>query len=143
MWTAVEKDKIVEDDVTNNTSDIPKKYRRSLRKITILNQEYAKNQSLLEFKPRQTSPSKGFELSTNTDGLSGKQLYQSITEKIKEFDFTKAKKDKSQQIKNNKLLEYQNLLNSIKDIHIKLEDLDIQHENHLTSHYKDNKEVFF
>ncbi len=30
-------DKIVEDQ-DSNTSDIPKKYRRSLRKITILNQ---------------------------------------------------------------------------------------------------------
>ena len=26
---------------------------------------------------------------------------------------------------------------------MKLEDLDIQHENHLTGHYKENKEVFF
>jgi hypothetical protein len=31
-------DKIMEDQDSNNTSDIPKKYRRSLRKITILNQ---------------------------------------------------------------------------------------------------------
>jgi hypothetical protein len=45
--------------------------------------------------------------------------------------------------KNVKLLEYQNLLNSIKDVHIKIEDLDIQHENHLVNHYKDNKESFF
>ena len=46
-------------------------------------------------------------------------------------------------MKNSKLMEYQNLLKSIKDIHIKLEDLDMQHENHLTSHYKESKEVFF
>lgn len=36
------KDKIVEDDFNNNNvienNDIPKKYRRSLKKITILNQ---------------------------------------------------------------------------------------------------------
>jgi hypothetical protein len=32
------QDKIVEDQEGNSTSDIPKKYRRSLRKITILNQ---------------------------------------------------------------------------------------------------------
>ena len=66
-----------------------------------------------------------------------------ISEKIKFFDFSKIKKDKSLQLKNNKLLEYQNLLNQIKDIHIKIEDSDIQHENHLTNHYKENKEVFF
>lgn len=45
------KDRIVEDDNANGNAiennDIPKKYRRSLKKITILNQEYAKNQSLL------------------------------------------------------------------------------------------------
>jgi hypothetical protein len=37
-WAASQnQDKIVEDG-DNNTNDIPKKYRRSLRKITILNQ---------------------------------------------------------------------------------------------------------
>lgn len=58
------KDRIVEDDNSNGNAiennDIPKKYRRSLKKITILNQEYAKNQSLLEFKPRRSSPSRNF-----------------------------------------------------------------------------------
>jgi hypothetical protein len=42
--TNLAQDKIMEED---NTADIPKKYRRSLRKITILNQEYARNQSIL------------------------------------------------------------------------------------------------
>ena len=70
------QDKILEDD---NSSDIPKKYRRSLRKITILNQEFAKNQSLLELKTRILNPSKNLDLSTNTDGLSGKRLYETIT----------------------------------------------------------------
>lgn len=70
------QDKIMEDD---NTYDIPKKYRRSLRKITLLNQEYARNQSILEFKTRKPSPSKNLDLSTNTDGLSGKRLYKTIT----------------------------------------------------------------
>ena len=90
-----------------------------MRKITILNQEFAKNQSLLEFKARKTCP-KNLDLSTNTDGLSGKRLYETITEKIKCFDFSKAKKDKSLALKNSKLVEYQNLLKAIKDIHMKL-----------------------
>jgi hypothetical protein len=74
--TNLAQDKVVEDE---NTADIPKKYRRSLRKITILNQEYARNQSILEFKIRKFSPSKNLDLSTNTDGLSGKRLYETIT----------------------------------------------------------------
>lgn len=33
-------------------------------------------------------------------------------------------------------MEYQSLLNSIKDIHLRMEDLDLTHENHLITHYK-------
>ncbi len=46
-WVGKEQDKIVEDQEGGNNGDIPKKYRRSLRKITLLNQQYAKNQALL------------------------------------------------------------------------------------------------
>jgi hypothetical protein len=74
--TNLAQDKIMEEE---KNADIPKKYRRSLRKITILNQEYARNQSILEFKIRKFSPSKNLDLSTNTDGLSGKRLYETIT----------------------------------------------------------------
>jgi hypothetical protein len=37
-WVGKEQDKIVEDQEGGNNGDIPKKYRRSLRKITLLNQ---------------------------------------------------------------------------------------------------------
>ena len=46
-------------------------------------------------------------------------------------------------MKNTKLMEYQSLLNSIKDIHLRMEDLDLTHENHLITHYKGDKDTFF
>lgn len=44
-WLSKDQDKILEDQEGGDA--IPKKYRRSLRKITLLNQEFAKNQALL------------------------------------------------------------------------------------------------
>ena len=40
-------------------------------------------------------------------------------------------------------MQYQNLLEKIKNIHIKLEDLDLQHENYLLGQYRDNRNFFF
>lgn len=43
-------DRIIETDL--NADPVPKKYRRSLKKITQLNLEYIKNSSLLELRER-------------------------------------------------------------------------------------------
>jgi len=75
--------------------------------------------------------------------LTGRRLYQTISEKIRFFDFGKARREKSGQLKNGKLREYQDLLNRIKDIHIRVEDADIQQEAHLVGHYRDDKRDFF
>ena len=45
--------------------------------------------------------------------------------------------------KSDLIYEYQNILQKIEEIHIFIEELDIQHENHLLAHYRDNKDMFF
>lgn len=59
-------DRIVENELSSEP--VPKKYRRSLKKITMLNEEYLKNSSLLERLER----SKVMEISADLEGLSNK-----------------------------------------------------------------------
>jgi hypothetical protein len=59
-------DRIVENEL--GSEPVPKKYRRSLKKITMLNEEYLKNSSLLERLER----SKVMEISADLEGLSNK-----------------------------------------------------------------------
>ena len=59
-------DRIIETDL--NSEPVPKKYRRSLKKITMLNEEYLKNSSLLERLERN----KVMEISADLEGLSNK-----------------------------------------------------------------------
>ncbi len=54
----------------NLTANVPHKYRQSRKKLSILDQEYATNHQLLELKERR-----GLEISSNLDGLNGKQIY--------------------------------------------------------------------
>jgi hypothetical protein len=54
-------DRIIENDLY--TEAVPKKYRRSLKKITLLNEEYIKNSSLLELRERDRT--KLFEISAD------------------------------------------------------------------------------
>lgn len=62
--------------------------------------------------------------------------------KIKKLDLCKLKRDRVG-YKKKKLLEYQSLLERIKLVHIRAEEQDLQHESHLLSHYKDNRQLFF
>ena len=41
------------------------------------------------------------------------------------------------------MLQYQSLLEKIKNAHIKEEDMDLQHENYLLTYYRDNRNHFF
>lgn len=40
-------------------------------------------------------------------------------------------------------MEYQSLLQKIKNAHIKLQEMDLQHENYLLSQHRDNRNLFF
>lgn len=85
---------------------------------------------------------KEIDLSNELDGLSGKQIYRAIGEKIKKIDFSKIKKEKFSE-KSDLIYEYQSLLEKIEELHILTEEQDIQHETHLLNFYRDNKDVFF
>ena len=69
---------------------------------------------------RERERNKLFEISSELEGLSNKEIYNQIGERIKRLDLSKMKKEKSG-TKKMKLLEYQSLLEKIANIHIKLE----------------------
>lgn len=69
-------------------SDIPKRYSRSLKKITALREEYLKNENLFKL----TQGRGGLKFGNNLTGMTGKQIYENIGEKIKQVDFSKLKK---------------------------------------------------
>lgn len=134
----LQPDRIVEGDFSSEA--VPKKYRRSLKKITQLTEEFLKNSSLLELREKERR--QAAEISADLEGLSNKEIYSQIGERIKRLDLSKMKKEKAGS-KKLRLLEYQSLLEKIKNIHIKLEEMDLQHENHLLAHYRDNKHLYF
>lgn len=104
-----------------------------------MNEEYLKNSSLLELREKEK---KGIEISADLEGMSNKQIYNEVSTRIKRLDLSKIKKDKIG-TKKEKLLEYQSLLEKIKNINMKIEEQDLQQEHHLLSHYKDNKDLYF
>jgi len=59
-------------------------------------------------------------------------------EKIKKLDVTKLKTNKSSAV-NNRLVKYQGLLQRIKDLHIMLEEQELQQESYLLMNYRDEK----
>lgn len=63
-------------------------------------------------------------------------------ERIKRLDLSKLKKEKLG-TKGGRLVEYQSLLEKIKCAHIKLEEMDYQHESYLLTQYRDNRNMFF
>ena len=63
-----------------------------MKKITALREEFLKNENLFKL----TQSRGGFKFGYNLSGLTGKQIYDVIGEKIKQVDFTKLKKEKNQ-----------------------------------------------
>ncbi len=82
------------------------------------------------------------EISGDLKGMTNKEIYTQIGERIKRLDLSKLRKDKMC-TKKMKMIEYQGLLERIKSVHIRLEEMDIQLESHLLAHYRDNRDLFF
>lgn len=59
------------------------------------------------------------EISADLDGLTNKQIYDSVGLRIKHLDLSKMKRDKAG-AKKLKLLEYQSLLQKIKEVDIRI-----------------------
>lgn len=134
----VTSDKTAEGELTE---DVPRKYRRSLKKMTVLQEEYNRNTSLLE-QLWERERSRVVEISADLEGLNNKEIYTQIGERIKRIDLSKLRKDKLG-AKKLKMIEYQSLLEKIKAVHIRLEDMDLQLETHLLGHYRAHRDLFF
>ena len=84
---------------------------------------------------------KDLQLSQNLEGLTKRNIYKAIGEKIKNINLSSLKKDKNSN-KNISLLHYQELLEKISENHIKLEELYFQQESYLVNNYKSLEEEF-
>jgi hypothetical protein len=63
-----------------------------MRKITALREEFLQNENLLKFNQSRSTIKLGKDLT----GLTGRQLYNSITEKIRQVDFSKLRLKRGQ-----------------------------------------------
>ena len=68
----------------------------------------------------------GIKFGYHLQGMTGKEIYNLTGQKIKQVDFSKLKKQKNRD-KSDKIYEYQGLLKKIEELHMFMEDQDIQH----------------
>jgi methyl coenzyme M reductase subunit C-like uncharacterized protein (methanogenesis marker protein 7) len=80
-----------------------------MRKITALREEFLQNENLMKVTQSRSTP---LQLGRDLAGLTGRRLYNNIAEKIKQVDFSKLRREKSQE-KNSKIYEYQAILKRI------------------------------